>query len=245
MMHEQLFTIGATPITFLSLLTFAFILILSLLVAKGVQRGLRESRWGGGPALYGIARLSYYAIFLLGIYIALTTIGIDLTGIAVLVGALGVGIGFGLQAIFNNFVAGIILLLEKKVSIGDYIETQAGEQGEVVEVNVRTTLIETLDGIKIVLPNTEMIAKKVMITGKHSRTVLRFSLARGVEKEKVQEIALGAELGKKSKLYLVKLMENSAEYELVVWSQKKTPRATFLWDLATHFERANLKIAFS
>ena len=98
-----------------------------------------------GSALYGLGRLAYYAVFLIGFYIALTTIGIDLTGVAVVVGAVSVGIGFGLQSIFNNFVAGIIVLLEKKVHPGDFIELQTGDNGVVLEINVRTTVIETLE----------------------------------------------------------------------------------------------------
>ncbi|WP_316356106.1 hypothetical protein [Candidatus Neptunichlamydia sp. REUL1] len=95
-MDETLFTIQETPITLINIATFVGIVILSFLIAKGIERGTRMSKKLSGSALYGLGRLSYYAVFLIGFYISLTTIGIDLTGVAVVVGSLSVGIGFGL-----------------------------------------------------------------------------------------------------------------------------------------------------
>ncbi|MCB1110912.1 MAG: mechanosensitive ion channel [Chlamydiia bacterium] len=240
-MDVVLFTIQDTPVTLVNLLTFLGVIVLSFLIAKGIERSMRVRR----PALYGVGRLSYYIVFLVGFYIALTTIGIDLTGVAVVVGALGVGIGFGLQAIFNNFVAGVILLLEKKVSLGDFIETQSGDRGKILEINVRTTVLETAEGQRIVIPNTEMITKKVVIGGRLSRVVLPFSVSREVGKKQVQDITMHASLGEKSKLYLAKLSDTTAEYELVVWDSQKTARATYFWDLEEQFSKANIKISFA
>jgi small-conductance mechanosensitive channel len=101
-------------------------------------------------------------ILVIGTYIALTTIGIDLTGITVVVGALGVGVGFGLQSIFNNFVAGIIVLFEKKVCINDTVQLESGEVGVVSEINIRCTLIRTNDDREVIIPNTELVSKKVI-----------------------------------------------------------------------------------
>jgi len=109
-----LFTIQGKPISVMNLLSFMLIVVISFIVAKGVKKGIEHvgvlKQIVGLSALYGIGRLSYYIIFLIGIYLALTILGVDLTGIAMIVGALGVGIGFGLQSIFNNFFAGIIIL---------------------------------------------------------------------------------------------------------------------------------------
>ena len=251
-MDEILFTIHETPITFVNIATFVGIVILSFLIAKGIERGTRMSKKLSGSALYGLGRLAYYAVFLIGFYIALTTIGIDLTGVAVVIGAFSVGIGFGLQAIFNNFVAGIIVLLEKKVHPGDFIELQTGDNGTVVEINVRTTVIETLERQRIVIPNTEMIAKKLVIGGKFHRVTLPFSASRDVKKEKVRKLATEAiescfkiDKSHPVEVWLAKLSETTAQYELIIWVSKKQTNSEYLWALESYFSKASVKLSFA
>ena len=161
-----LFTIHDTPVSVVSLLACLFILVISFALAKGAKRYVSRlpflEQQVNPSTLYGVGRLSYYVILIIGIYIALTTIGIDLTGISVVVGALSVGVGFGLQSIFNNFVAGIIVLFEKKVCINDAIELESGDVGVVSEINMRCTLIRTSDNREIIIPNTEIVSKKVI-----------------------------------------------------------------------------------
>jgi potassium efflux system protein len=249
---ETLFTIHETPITLVNIATFLGIVVLSFFIAKGIERGMRMSKKLSGSALYGLGRLAYYAVFLIGFYIALTTIGIDLTGVAVVVGALSVGIGFGLQAIFNNFVAGIIILLEKKIHPGDFIELQTGDNGVVLEINVRTTVIETIERQRIVIPNTEMIAKNLVIGGKFHRITLPFSTSRDVEKEKVRKLATEAiencfQVNKSHpiEVWLAKLSDTTAQYELIVWGSKKQTGAEYLWALESHFSKASIKLSFA
>jgi small-conductance mechanosensitive channel len=132
---QTLFTINETPVSGVSILACLLILLVSFALAKWAKRYVSSSSFLkqqiGSSTLYGVGRLLYYVILVIGIYVALTTIGIDLTGIAVVVGALGVGVGFGLQSIFNNFVAGIIVLFEKKVCINDTVQLESGEVGVV------------------------------------------------------------------------------------------------------------------
>ena len=251
-MDETLFTIHETPISLVNIATFLGIIVLSFFTAKGIERGTRMSKKLSGSALYGLGRLAYYAVFLIGFYIALTTVGIDLTGVAVVVGALSVGIGFGLQSIFNNFVAGIIVLLEKKVHPGDFIELQTGDNGVVLEINVRTTVIETLERQRIVIPNTEMIAKKLVISGKFHRITLPFSISREVEKEKVRKLATEAiescfqvNKSRSVEVWLAKLSDTAAQYELIVWGSKNQTGAEYLWVLESHFSKANIKLSFA
>lgn len=240
-MTEPLFTIQETPITLVNLLTFVGVIILSFLIAKGIARATRKS----SASFYGLSRLAYYAIFLIGFYIALTIIGIDLTGVAVVVGALSVGVGFGLQAIFNNFVAGIIVLLEKKIHPGDFIDLQTGEYGEVVEINVRTTVMKTMEGQKVVIPNTDIIAKKVIIGGKLHRMVIPFSVARDVEKDRVRELATTVSKKDRSEVWLTKVNDQSAQYDLVIWGSQKKSIAPYIWDLEESFGKANIKISIA
>ena len=97
----------------------------------------------------------FFVIFLL----LLQIMGINLTALAVFGGALGVGIGIGLQAIASNFISGIIILLDRSVSIGDYIELEDGRTGVVRQLNMRSTTMETFDGKDIVVPNEKFIVE--------------------------------------------------------------------------------------
>jgi len=163
---QTLFTINDAPVSGGSILACLLILIVSFALAKWAKSYVSRSSFLeqqiGSSTLYGIGRLLYYVILVIGIYIALTTIGIDLTGITVVIGALGVGVGFGLQSICNNFVAGIIVLFEKKVCINDTVQLDSGEVGVVSEINIRCTLIRTNDDRVVIIPNTELVSKKVI-----------------------------------------------------------------------------------
>ncbi|MFG0585580.1 mechanosensitive ion channel family protein [Pseudomonas sp. zjy_9] len=105
------------------------------------------------------AKLFEVAIFFLIFLLLLQIMGINLTTLAVFGGALGVGLGFGLQAIASNFISGIIILLDRSVSIGDYVELEDGRTGIVRELNMRSTTLETYDGKDIVVPNEKFIAE--------------------------------------------------------------------------------------
>ncbi|WP_372867013.1 mechanosensitive ion channel family protein, partial [Pseudomonas sp.] len=105
------------------------------------------------------AKLFEVAIFFLISLLILQVMGINLTTLAVFGGAIGVGIGLGLQAIASNFISGIIILLDRSVSIGDYVELDDGRTGIVRELNMRSTTLETFDGKDIVVPNEKFIAE--------------------------------------------------------------------------------------
>ena len=259
-----LFTIQETPVSMVNLLTCLFILVISFALAKGVKSSVTRmnalKRAMSAPALYGIGRLSYYVILLIGIYVALTTIGIDLTGIAVVIGALSVGIGFGLQSIFNNFVAGIIVLVEKKVRINDRIQLESGDMGIVTEINVRSTVIQTPDNRKIVIPNTEIVSKKVINWnqdgGQFFRLRLPFSVERKIEKETVKQVAVEAVKTLPTTfqeilpdVWLTKVSETIQEFEAVVWVSShdvglgsQSLSASYLWALESAFTKKGIRL---
>jgi len=103
------------------------------------------------------AKLFQIALFFIGFILLLQIMGINLTALAVFGGALGVGLGFGLQSIASNFISGIILLLERSLSVGDYIEMEDGRKGIIRELNMRSTTLETFDGKDIMVPNEQFI----------------------------------------------------------------------------------------
>ncbi|NQV87150.1 MAG: mechanosensitive ion channel, partial [Woeseiaceae bacterium] len=144
-----LFSIGEAPVTGGGILRVLIILIVAFLLSRGIRtaigRASRDGDAGTQASLYTVARLTHYAIVMIALIIALSSIGLDFSNLALVAGALGVGIGFGLQSIVSNFVSGLIILFEQSLRVGDYIELDTGLTGTVKAINVRSTLINTND----------------------------------------------------------------------------------------------------
>jgi small-conductance mechanosensitive channel len=121
-----------------------------LLASSGMEPGLRDS----------IVAIASYVAWMIGILIAMNAVGFSTTSLTVAFGALGVGLGFGLQAIFNNFISGLILLFERPIQVGDAVEVN-GIWGEVKKINVRSTVVQTYDNASLIIPNSEFISKQV------------------------------------------------------------------------------------
>lgn len=155
-----------------------------VLARTEMDKGVRDSvRKGVG-----------YSGYFLAAVVALTSAGVDFGSVTIIAGALGVGIGFGLQSIVNNFVSGLILLAERPVKVGDWIVLAPGE-GFVKRINVRATEIETFDGASIIVPNSSLISEPVK-NWTHADTrgkfVIPVSVARAEDPERVREVILAA-----------------------------------------------------
>lgn len=133
-----------------------------------------------------IGTMVRYIFMLLGLFVLIHASGIDLSGLALLGGALGVGIGFGLQNITNNFVSGIVILLERPVKVGDRIEV-GGTTGDVVNISARATTVVTNDGISVIIPNAELISTRVTnwsFTGRNVRFKIPVPVPYGTDQDK-------------------------------------------------------------
>ncbi|MBV9873965.1 MAG: mechanosensitive ion channel [Verrucomicrobia bacterium] len=156
--------IGSIDISLGRILAFVVAVWASFLVSKFVRflleadvyQHLRLER--GIP--YAISTVLHYSILLLGLFVALGALGIDLTKITILAGAFSVGVGFGLQNVINNFVSGLILLFERPIKLGDVIEI-GGTVGEVRRIGIRACVIRTADGSEIIVPNGSLISNQV------------------------------------------------------------------------------------
>lgn len=121
-----------------------------VLIHSGIELGLRES----------ITTISAYLLWAFGIVASLNALGIGTTSLTVAFGALGIGLGFGLQNIFNNFISGIILLFERPIQVGDVVEIQ-GTWGTVKKINVRSTVVQTYDNASLIIPNSEFVSTQL------------------------------------------------------------------------------------
>ena len=164
LLEQPLITLGPASVTALGigklLALVGLVIIGEHLIRRYVfMRVLRRTRLNPSMQL-AMSKVGGYLFVALGLYIALKAVGIDLSSLAVVAGALGVGLGFGLQTIISNFVSGIIILAERPIQIGDRIEV--GEiAGEVREINLRATTVVTNDNISIIVPNSHFVSETV------------------------------------------------------------------------------------
>lgn len=173
-----------------------------------------------------VLTLSHYTFIVIGAIVALTATGIDLTALAVFAGALGVGIGFGLQNIANNFISGLILLFERPVKKGDFVQI-GKEFGQIQKIGARSTLVQTRDNIFVVVPNTTLVAQEVVNwTHQDSKTRIRLpiAVAYDTEIEKLEKICLDIAASSASVLTfpvpevgVIKFSDNALHIEFLVW----------------------------
>lgn len=165
LLNTTLFELKETPVTLLSIFIFVLFLIGFTYLGGFVKKLLSQKvlpRFINDSGLrFTLARMTQYVVVIIGIFVSFQFIGVDLTGLAVIFGFLSVGIGFGLQNITSNFISGLIVLFERPISIGDRVVVN-GIEGDVQEINIRSTTVRSLNNISVIVPNSEFISKDVI-----------------------------------------------------------------------------------
>ena len=186
--------IGATEVALQDLATFFLVFFVALLVSRLLRFLLTEEIFPrirmprGVPG--ALELLSRYGVLLLGFLIALAAAGVDFSKVTLLISALGVGIGFGLQNLVNNFVSGLILVFEHPVQVGDTIEVGA-LLGEVRQIGFRASIVRTVDGADVIIPNSELVGSRVVnwsLSRRQRRIQISVGIAFGTDPGRVIDI---------------------------------------------------------
>jgi small-conductance mechanosensitive channel len=227
----QLFRAGGVQFTVRHLITLVVMLIL-VWVAEMIfrrfflTRVLQRSRLR--PSVqFAITKIARYVFLVLGIYLSLQAVEINLNSLAFLAGALGVGVGFGLQNIVSNFISGLIILAEAPIALEDRVEV-SGVVGRVTEINLRSTTVVTNDNICIIIPNSSLITGTV-VNWSHGdptvRTRLPIGIAYGTDVEKVRTLLLEVAAAEpeilktpEPEVLFVGYGDSAINLELAVWS---------------------------
>lgn len=240
--YYPLFEVGETNITLASIFKLIMLLIAGIIILRLIRRKisaiLSEKTKIATGSINSITTLGYYISLIIAVFIVLTTVGIDLTQVTVLVGALGVGIGFGMQTIVNNFISGIILLIEQTIKSGDIVKLEGGLTGEVKKVAIRATIIRTVNGDDVIVPNSEFVSGRVnswTYSDDWRRLTIPFGVSYDSNPDEILKLATEAarevEITAENRTHPILVFftgfgDNSLDFSIKVWCHMKHLKTT-------------------
>ncbi len=224
--------VSSTAFTFRSILVFIAVIWLSGLIARVISYFYDFA--GQQTKLTPLAKktrssilLIRLAVFVVGFFVAITAAGIPMDRVTIIIGALGVGIGFGLQNIVNNLVSGVILAFEKPVQVGDIIEV-SGKSGTIKEIGIRSSKIECGDGSELIVPNGDLISQHVVnwtLTNNNRRVELIIRVTYDSDVEKVEKILTDIIQGHENimkspapSVFLYNFSDTAVEFRVWFWA---------------------------
>ncbi|WP_420470941.1 mechanosensitive ion channel family protein [Brevundimonas sp. FT23042] len=263
----RLLRLGGAVVTLGGIATGLVIFLLAWLLSRVIGRTLCRLRerapQKSTAALYLLEKLVGYGLVILGAVAGLSAAGLNLSSLAIFAGAIGIGIGLGLQGVVKEFVSGLFLIFDRMVSVGDYVELDGGVRGAITEIGPRATRIRTNDNLNIIVPNSRLIEDRVTnwtLKGDTRRIHVPFSVAYGADRGRVRDAVLAAARAspftlpeteaRKSQVWLVGFGESGLDFELLVWPTRdavKRPagmHAAYTWLIADALDQAGIEIPF-
>lgn len=267
MADTRILGFGNLSLTLGGLVSGLIIFLIALVAARLVSRALRRVRERASQrttaALYLLEKLAGYGIVILGVVAGLSAAGLNLSSLALFAGAIGIGIGLGLQGVVKEFVSGLFLIFDRMVSVGDLIELEDGVRGAIVEIGPRASRLRTNDNVNIIVPNSKLIEDRVTnwtLKGDTRRIHVPFSVAYGANRAEVRDAVLAAARAspftlpetetRKSQVWLVGFGESGLDFELLVWptpAAVKRPagmHAAYTWLIADALDEAGIEVPF-
>jgi small-conductance mechanosensitive channel len=259
-----LFAVGRTPVTLGGIIAGIAVTLLGFGAARlaGIAlRRLRGRARHGREALYIVEKLATYGLALIGVIAGLSTVGLDLSSLAVFAGAVGVGVGLGLQGIVKEFVSGLVLIFDRVLNVGDYVELDEHHRGVIQEIGPRAVRVRTNDNIDLIVPNSKFTDGPVVNWTLHNRTSrihIPFSVAYGTDRRRVREVVAKAARSvsstlpesdqHKTQVWMTGFGDSGLTFELVVWptvDAVKRPgamKAAYVWAIADALEAAGIEV---
>jgi small-conductance mechanosensitive channel len=245
----------------LAIVVVVMALALARLAGTALRR-LRARSTASAPSIYIVEKLVSYGLVIAGGFLGLSTLGVNLTSLAVFFGAVGVGVGLGLQGIVREFVSGLVLIFDRVLNVGDFIEV-AETRGVVQEIGPRAVRIRTNDRVDLIVPNSKFIDGPVVnwtLHGEGRRIHVPFSVASDADRTAVREVVLQAARSvpftlpetddHKSQVWLTGFGDNGLNFELLVWPTLvavKRPGAmlaAYNWAIADALDQAGIEIPY-
>ncbi|RYF89279.1 MAG: mechanosensitive ion channel [Caulobacteraceae bacterium] len=244
--------------------------LLFLLLAMGISRvagrlfrRVRDRAPGSAPSIYIAEKLTTYGVVVIGIYMGVSALGVDLSSLSLFAGALGVGLGFGLQGVVKEFISGLVLIFDRLIRIGDYLELQTGERGVVAEIGPRAVRLRNNDDLDVLVPNSRLIDQPVT-NWTHQNSARRmhipFRVAYGSDKAAVRDAVLKAAhdvpftmedtARRRTQVWLVGFGESGLSFELVVWptleavKRPNAAHAAYTWAIEDALRGGAFEIPF-
>ncbi|MEO1050097.1 MAG: mechanosensitive ion channel domain-containing protein [Bacteroidota bacterium] len=238
---QTLFKIGNSEISLSSIIYFIVATFLLIYLSGKLKKILIKRIGSKYPedkgTLQSVSTIIRYVVLVVGLLVIIQSAGIDLSALSILAGALGVGIGFGLQNITNNFISGIIILLERPIKAGDRIEV-GDVKGDVVDIRARSTTVITNDNITLIVPNSEFISSTVINWSHNDRNVrFRFPVGVAYKEDPAQVKQLLLEVAKENTDVLSipepdvlfdEFGDSSLNFTLMVWTTEYIDRPNIL-----------------
>jgi small-conductance mechanosensitive channel len=264
--HITLFTLGGSSVTAggvaAATLLATMFMVGAWLIGHALKR-LRLRTREGSAALYLTEKLITYGLVLFGIVAGLSTLGLNLSSIAVFAGGLGIGLGLGLQGVVKEFVSGLVLIFDRTLNIGDYVEMPDGTRGVVQEIGPRAARVRNNDNVYLLIPNSKLIENTVInwtLRGETRRIHVPFQVALGADKEKVREAVIDAARDvpftlpdtdlHRTQVWLVGYGDSCLKFELIVWptleavKRPKAMNAAYTWAIDDALRQAGIEIPY-
>ena len=244
LLFHPFFTIGTSPISIMSIVLLLFAVSASVFIASYIQKVLSEDVFPYTSMDESIKNITNkfvkYLLVVVGVVIGLQINGIDLSAFATIGAGLMVGLGFGLQNIANNFISGIIILVERPIKVGDYVEV-GNVYGVISDISTRSTSVVTRENISMIIPNSKFISENV-INWSHNTQIVELRIPIGIsymsDPEKAREVLIQIAIDNPEvltepapKVLLIEFGDSSINMELEAWIENATRRFDIISDV--------------
>lgn len=226
----QLFQLGDTQVTFATVLSVLLVILATLWISRLAQAGLRRVLLGRGvmpeSSITSLIALLHYAILVVGFAVALETIGFDLATLFAAGAIFAVGLGFAMQNIVQNFVAGVILLIERSIRPGDILELE-GQVVKVLQMGIRATIVRTRDGEDLIVPNSILIQTTIKnftlsdsVYRMQTRVGVHYSSDMESVRETLESVVTGIEWrhsDREPQVFLSEFGSSAVVFDVAIW----------------------------